>query len=58
MRTKVAAILVVCALGGLAGYTLFSGPTTVPAKGPVQVTTTQTVPAPAGEEPEGAESGD
>lgn len=60
MATRVAAVAVVLALAALAAYTLFAGPTMVPAppttieKAPSKATT----PAPAGEEPGETESGD
>lgn len=49
--TKVAAVVVVLALAGIAAYALFSGPTTVPA--PTGAGATRPAPskaAPAGEE--------
>ena len=59
LRTRIAAIAVVVALGGLAGYTLFSGPTTVPVQGPAQAAPARTVPPQEQREPEeGGERGD
>lgn len=43
--TRVAAVLVVLALAGLAAYTVFSPPTTVPVSGS-QATPAQTAPPP------------
>jgi hypothetical protein len=49
LRTKIAAIAVVLALAGLAAYSMFSGPTTVPAQnGAAKAAPTRA--APAGEE--------
>ncbi len=57
--TRVAAVLVVLALAGLAAYTIFSPPTTVPVSGP-QATPAQTAPPPGEGEQEtgGGERGD
>ena len=59
IATKVVAVLVVLALGGLAAFALFAPPTRVPQAGgraATQVTRTITVPAPAGES-EGSDQG-
>jgi len=58
IATKVVAILVVLALGGLAAFAVFAPPTRVPqlgGSGSTQVRTI-TVPAPGGE-PEGSDGG-
>ena len=56
LQTKIAAVAVVIALGALAAYTLFSGPTVVPLNGPLKAAPTLTIPQ--GEPGEGGESGD
>ena len=59
IATKVVALLVVLALGGLAAFAVFAPPTRVPqlgGSGSTQVTRTITVPAPGGE-PEGSDGG-
>ncbi len=53
LRTRIAAIAVVAALGLLAYYAVFSGPTTVPVPGP-----TITSPAPATQAPPPGEGGE
>lgn len=59
MRTKVAAVMVVLALAGLAGYAMFSGPTVVPAPSNGAATKAPSKGAPPAEEqfPEGQEGG-
>jgi len=60
IATKVLAMLVVLALGGLAAFAVFAPPTRVRqpggSVGATQVTRTVTVPAPGGE-PEGTDGG-
>jgi hypothetical protein len=56
VKTKIAALLVVIALGGLAAFTLFSGPTRVPAGGGSHAAPTQVIPS--GGEPEEGGGGD
>jgi hypothetical protein len=56
IATKVVAMLVVLALGGLAAFALFAPPTRVSQSGSTQATRTITVPAPAGES-EGSDRG-
>jgi hypothetical protein len=59
IATKVVALLVVLALGGLATFAVFAPPTRVPqlgGSGGTQVTRTITVPA-SGGEPEGSDGG-
>jgi len=59
IATKVVALLVVLALGGLAAFAVFAPPTRVAqlgGSGSTQVTRTITVPAPGGE-PEGSDGG-
>lgn len=60
LSTRIAAIAVVLALAGLAAYTLFSGPTTVPLPRPVKVAPSRTAPpVPEGErQGEGGDRGD
>lgn len=60
IATKVVAILVVLALGGLAAFAVFAPPTRVPqlggsGSGSTQVT--RTITAPAGGEPERSDGG-
>ncbi len=58
LRTKIAAIVVLIALGCVAYYAVFSGPTTVAVPGPTISAPAQTAP-PAGEPgEEGGERGD
>ena len=59
MSTRVAAVVVVLALAGLAAYAMFSGPTvvSVPSNGPAK-TAPSKVPPPAEDQfPEGREGG-
>jgi hypothetical protein len=60
LRTRIAAVVIVVALAGLAAYALFSGPTKVPAPAaPTEAVPGKAKPAaPAGEEPGERERGD
>ena len=53
LRTRIAAIVVVLALAGLAAYAVFGGPTTVSIQGPVKVAPSRTAPSEGQAEPEG-----
>lgn len=59
LRTKVAAVVVVLALAGLAAYAMFSGPTTVPVPSNGAAKTAPSKSAPPAEDqfPEGQEGG-
>lgn len=56
LMTRVVAVVVVLALAGLAAYTVFSGPTTVPA--PTGAGTTKAAPSKTTPDRESAEPGE
>ena len=58
VRSTVAAVLVVIALAALAGYTLFSGPTKVPAPSSSASKAAPVRTAPAGEQESPGREGD
>jgi hypothetical protein len=60
LRTRVAAVVVVLALAGLAAYAMFSGPTIapVPSNGPAKTTPNKAAPPAEDQSPEGREGGD
>lgn len=58
LRARVAAVAVLIALGALAYYAMFSGPTKVPVSAPATGTNHAAKQAPQGEPGEGGERGD
>jgi len=60
LRTRVAAVVVVLALAGLAAYAMFSGPTIAPApsNGAAKTTPNKVAPPAEDQSPEGQEGGD
>jgi hypothetical protein len=60
LRTRVAAVVVVLALAGLAAYAMVSGPTIapVPSNGPAKTAPSKGAPPAEDQSPEGPEGGD